>query len=142
MTGRRPRMSKKLVPSDHGCPPRSDVGYVEGSLPYPWGRWGISDHGAWGFQTGDDTTGSSPGATASRSRSPGGSGGGTSSGGSRSGTGPPGGRRRGGGGGRQADRRLNRYRRRPDRCTLIDSAELPEAMRRAGRLGPKPKRDR
>jgi hypothetical protein len=31
---------------------------------------------------------------------------------------------------------------RGDKRTLVDLAELPEAMRRAGRRGPKPKRER
>jgi hypothetical protein len=37
---------------------------------------------------------------------------------------------------------LTPYKRRGDRRTQIDLAELPEAMRRAGRPGPKPKRER
>ena len=48
---------------------------------------------------------------------------------------PPAVRKRGG-------RWLTPYKKRGDPRTLIDLAELPEAMRRAGRPGPKPKRER
>jgi len=37
---------------------------------------------------------------------------------------------------------LTPYKKRGDKRTHVDLAELPEAMRRAGRPGPKPRRDR
>jgi excisionase family DNA binding protein len=37
---------------------------------------------------------------------------------------------------------LRPYKKPRDRHTLIDLAELPEAMRRAGRPGPRPRRER
>jgi hypothetical protein len=41
-----------------------------------------------------------------------------------------------------ADGLLRPYKKPRDRRTHVDLAELPEAMRRAGRPGPKPKRER
>jgi hypothetical protein len=37
---------------------------------------------------------------------------------------------------------LTPYKKRGDKRTQVDLAELPEAMRRAGRPGPKPRRER
>jgi hypothetical protein len=37
---------------------------------------------------------------------------------------------------------LQPYKKRGDKRTHVDLAELPEAMRRAGRPGPKPRRER
>jgi hypothetical protein len=108
------------------------------------GRWEFQTVARGDFQTGDETPGSSPGATIARSRAscwlPGGSGGGTSSGGPRGGTGRAA-AEEAAEAAAKLDRRLNPYRKRGDRRTHIDLAELPEAMRRAGRPGAKQKRD-